>query len=383
MPTNAITKTSNNQLKNWLDSPQFKTQLDRLLPKHIAGERFVRIALNAAMNTPKLADCSKASVFKCLLDLAAMGIEPNGRDAHLIPFEDRRAGVTTCTLVVDYKGLVQCVRRAPGVVDIQADVVCENDDFEFSQGGNKYLKHSFAFGKPRGKVVGAYSYVTTTEGDSFEVMTLEEIEEVRRASRSGNSGPWKTHFGEMAKKTVFRRHTKWLPLPSEVSSAIEAADSEKPDKASAAFVDIEAAEASATSTPPVPNDQDGNSDDELPMNFENATPGSGFGDAEPTKPAKTRKSAPPRKPETAEPEKTAHYTPKDVDALESEFMAILEKSGASFDDFLSWGKDSGMLEDADSIGSVEDFPPSTLKRFVGAKAGLLAQLMAKKGVSTE
>jgi len=57
-------------------------------------------------------------------------------------------------------------------------------------------------------------------GIQFEVMTRAEIEAVRAQSKAGKSGPWVTHFEEMAKKTVIRRLFKYLPVSIEVQRAV-------------------------------------------------------------------------------------------------------------------------------------------------------------------
>jgi len=60
-------------------------------------------------------------------------------------------------------------------------------------------------------------------------MTREDIDSVRSRSRAGQSGPWVTDYNEMAKKTVFRRLTKWIPLSAEIRDAYERdADSFEP-----------------------------------------------------------------------------------------------------------------------------------------------------------
>lgn len=372
--TTAIEKPNSDatQLKGWLNSDKFKTEVARMLPAHLKSERFIRVALNAALTTPKLAECTKLSVFKCLLDLAALGIEPNGRDAHLIPYRDNRAGVTTCTLIVDFKGLVQIVRRAPGVSSIHADVVRANDNFEFQHGVNAFLRHSYPLAD-RGKIVGAYSHVNTKHGESFVVLTLDEIEEVRRASRSGTTGPWKTHFAEMAKKTAFRRHTKWLELPSEVSRVIEQVDPEKPidqpRRSDADTIDLGAP------APAQIEEGEAQDDDNLPMNFD-AQPAAESKPA--TKPAKTTRKRPETVPQAARTPQAREYTEKDADALRAEFVGLLVDAGATFSDFQAWATETGMIPDAAAMGSADDMPVSELARCVNASAGLIAQLRDRK-----
>ena len=201
-------------LKGWLMSPQFQEQIavacgDAIDPKH-----FLRVALTAVNKNPKLADCTKESVLQCCLDAASFGVETNGRDAHLIPYGKQ------CTLIIDYKGYVRLVMNTGLVSNIHADVVCENDEFEYNLGEVK--KHVIDLRKPRGPMYAAYCIVTMKDGTKkAEVMSKDEIDAIRRRSRSGSSGPWVTDTSEMQKKTVFRRLQKWLPLSPEIQEKLD------------------------------------------------------------------------------------------------------------------------------------------------------------------
>ena len=202
-------------IKSILQSEGAKKQFALALPKHLTPDRFIRIALTALNRTPKLATCTKASLLSCLMDCSQLGLEPDGRKVHLIPYGDK------CTLIIDYKGLVDLARRSGAISDIHADVVCENDFFEYSFGTNGSLVHKPSL-KERGKPIAAYSFVKLKDGSSsYEVMNLEEVEAIHKRSKAGGSGPWKTDWNEMAKKTVFRRHSKWLPVSAEFQVAVE------------------------------------------------------------------------------------------------------------------------------------------------------------------
>lgn len=52
-------------------------------------------------------------------------------------------------------------------------------------------------------------------------MTFDEIEAIRKRSKASSSGPWKTDWDEMAKKTVFRRASKWIQLSPHLDRALE------------------------------------------------------------------------------------------------------------------------------------------------------------------
>lgn len=204
-----------NDIRELIQSDSGKKQFALALPKHLKPDRFVRVALTAFTKNPKLLQCTKESLLSCLLDLSQMGLEPDGRKAYLIPFNDKDKGTIVCTLIVDYKGLVDIARRSGEIADIHADVVCENDKFEYNFGTDSKLVHVPAVSN-RGKVTQIYSFVRLKDGSSsFEVMNIDEIEKVHARSKSADKGPWKTDWNEMAKKTVFRRHSKWLPVSNE------------------------------------------------------------------------------------------------------------------------------------------------------------------------
>jgi recombination protein RecT len=204
-------------LKGILSSDAMQQQFAAALPKHLTAERFTRVAITALTRTPKLQECTQESFFKTLLDLSAMGLEPDGRRAHLIPYGKE------CTLVIDYKGLVELVRRSGDVAKIHADVVCENDTFEHSMG--EVTVHTYDLKETRGEPYAAYAQVTLKDGSvQAEIMSKADIEKIRSKSRAGKSGPWVDHWSEMAKKTAFRRLTKWLTLSPEIQERIAKAD---------------------------------------------------------------------------------------------------------------------------------------------------------------
>jgi recombination protein RecT len=153
---------------------------------------------------------------KCLLDLSAMGLEPDGRRAHLIPYGKE------ATLIIDYKGLVELIRRSGDVISIRAETVCENDSFAWTNG---QVHHAVDWRNPRGKVQAVYAEAVMKSGErQSAVMTHDEVEGIRRRSKAGNSGPWVTDWPEMAKKTAVRRLSKMLPLSSEIMQHVEADD---------------------------------------------------------------------------------------------------------------------------------------------------------------
>ena len=216
-----VAKAAPKTIKEMLSDDRMKAQFAAALPAHLKPERFVRVALTALTRTPGLAKCDQASFFQSLLTLSQLGLEPDGRLAHLIPFENRKRGVTECQLIVDYKGIVKLVNQSGDVSGIHADVVCENDSFEYNMG--VVTAHKIDFRKPRGPMYAVWCVIRMKDGTAkYEVMSKQDVDSIRARSRAGQSGPWCTDYNEMAKKTVFKRASKWVPWSPEVRAAIDA-----------------------------------------------------------------------------------------------------------------------------------------------------------------
>jgi recombination protein RecT len=119
--------------------------------------------------------------------------------------------------------------RSGAVSLIHADAIFPGDEFECVHGSGGHLTH-----KPLGDRIGRplrfYSFVKLRDGgESYDVMSLKEVELIRKRSKSPDQGPWVTDFNEMGKKTVFRRHTKWLPLSPEARFTVDRSDPEAID----------------------------------------------------------------------------------------------------------------------------------------------------------
>ena len=225
--TTAVAKDQKPQslstIKGLLQSDAFRAAIAEALPEHMTADRFLRIAITAMTRTPLLQECEQSSLLNCLLSLSQYGLEPDGRRAHLIPFRNNKRGVVECQLIIDWKGLAELIMRSGLVSNIHADIICENDQFDYDKGEIK--RHVIDWKKPRGKPYAVYALCRMKDGtEKCDVMTMEEVAAIRSRSRAGSSGPWVTDFAEMSKKSVFRRLSKWLPLSPEIRSATEADD---------------------------------------------------------------------------------------------------------------------------------------------------------------
>lgn len=364
-------RTPQKTIRTTLNGDYFRQQVAMCLPKHLTPERFIRMALTALMRTPKLADCTEASVTKCMLTLSELGIEPDGRRAHLIPFENKRAGTVECTLIVDWKGLAELTMRSGLIAKLHADVICDKDEFAYDLGD--ILHHRINFREPRGNPYAAYAMAVTKDGQKFiAVMTKDEIEKIRDKSQGwyafkqgwAKQSPWQDSPGEMWKKTAFRRLSKWLPLSPEIQDGLDKEENPTPS-AAVISTDLTPPDAALPEPePPVDINSAQNQDIDQQADASNSSP------AEPPQPEKA--------PETPKPaQKPARGA---ASTAQSELEKVIIGGGHTWDDFARWGEGSGNVPDCTSLSGFAEVKEADAKRLLRAKQGMLDGIAQAKGV---
>ncbi|MFW5433283.1 recombinase RecT [Paenibacillus apiarius] len=230
-----------------------------LVPKHMTPERLARITLTAISRTPKLAECTSASIVGAVMNCATLGLEPNliGH-AYLVPFFNNKAGTMECQFQIGYKGQIDLIRRTGDVAKIYAETVYENDLFVYIKGEDKRLVHvpfdmlrllenfipdkdgSFMDlmiaeaiaeiknrdPKDQGRAVRHYSAYRLKDGSfDFTTMTVEQsLLHANKFSKSKSNGkltgPWVEHFDSMCKKTCIKEMAKYMPISIEVQEKL-------------------------------------------------------------------------------------------------------------------------------------------------------------------
>lgn len=201
---------------------RYQSHIAKSLPKHISPDRFIRVALTSAKKNPVLLECEGKSVIAAIIEAAQLGLELDGAlgHAYLVPYRDKK-GSYVAQLQIGYKGFIDLARRSGRISSICARVVYDGDRYEVEFGLNEKLTHVPARPEDRGDPVAVYAVARFHDGGyQFEWMWVEEIERIRKMSKASDSGPWITHWEEMAKKTVIRRLIKYLPLSPDISRAV-------------------------------------------------------------------------------------------------------------------------------------------------------------------
>lgn len=200
---------------------QMQNEIARALPKHMTGDRFVRIVLTEVRKNPTLALCDPLTMFGSLLTAAALGLEPglNG-ECWLVPRKNH--GTLEAQLQIGYQGVVKLFWQNPAATYLDTGYVCERDEFRFAKGLNPILEHTPAEGD-RGKVVRYYAVAGLNTGARvFDVFTPAQIKTLR-GGKVGSNGdiPDPEHW--MERKTALLQVLKLMPKSTQLA-AVPAAD---------------------------------------------------------------------------------------------------------------------------------------------------------------
>lgn len=168
-------------------------------------------AMQLVAGSGALQKCDAGSLRNSVVNIASIGLSlnPANKHAYLVP----RGG--KCCLDISYIGLSKLATDTGGVRYVCAEVVRENDHFQYKGKDEKPVHEFNPFGGGRGEPVGVYCYVRLADGTYLtEIMTEAEVEFIRKTYAAGNSGAWTKHWDEQAKKTVIKRASKLWPKTS-------------------------------------------------------------------------------------------------------------------------------------------------------------------------
>lgn len=241
-------------------------QIQMVLPSHITVEKFQRVLMAAVKADPELLRADRRSLLNACEKCAIDGLIPDKREAALVVFKRNykdEQGAWQQALEVTYMPMVYGLRKkilqSGEVTDITCKVVYRTEvtqgAFIYEEGTERMLRHRPLLEMTPeettdDQIVAAYSMATYKDGSkSYEVMRRFEIDEVRECSQTGAtkdkrgnarkpSGPWVDWFAEQAKKTVMRRHSKSLPMSSDIVD-VEGADLDIAARSTARMLEVE------------------------------------------------------------------------------------------------------------------------------------------------
>lgn len=206
--------------------PKFRESL----PKGIQAGAFVNVVVVAVSLNPRLLDADRKSLMLSCLQAANDGLMPDGREGALVEFWDEREKIARVQWMPMTYGIRKKIYQSGQVKGLTCECVYSRDKFSFRLGDSPRIKHTPALGE-RGEIVAAYSIAELKSGFvSREVMDIGEILKIRDRSQAWRGAlkkgktqftPWGTALGEMARKTVLKRHSKQLPMSREERHLID------------------------------------------------------------------------------------------------------------------------------------------------------------------
>lgn len=200
-----------------LASPSFQKKLAATLPSvGLTPQRYARMIASAFTTNPVLMTCTPDSITRALLFSAQTGLAPTGRGGiWLVPFRSNKG--MQITPIIDYRGAMKIARRSGDVLRMDAQIVCENDEFQYEMGADPKLRHVPSL-TGRGPIVAVYAIAHLRDAKElpiFVVLAREDIDFYRGRSKASGSGPWVTDYDAMAKKTAILRLCNMLPADDD------------------------------------------------------------------------------------------------------------------------------------------------------------------------
>lgn len=183
-------------------------------------DRFIRVVLNAVLATPDLLDADRRSLVAACMKAAQDGLMPDGREAVLNIYNTKVKGRNgqpdewkkMAQYLPMVGGLIKKLYESGEITYVDAACVYANDRFTYRRGDEPKLEHEPTMADDSGMIVAAYAVIKLKNGEiKREVMPRRDIEAVRSASKSKDSGPWVTWYDQQAIKSVIKRAYKQLP----------------------------------------------------------------------------------------------------------------------------------------------------------------------------
>lgn len=195
---------------------------DQLNINKVDFAKELEFAMQIFQGNDYLTKMTPDSVKNCLINVALTGttLNPVMKLSYLVPRKGK------CCLDMSYMGLIKIITDTGSVQSIKAKPVYSNEPFEIELGTNGFVEHSICKTGNKGKRIGAYSIaILNDKSTHIEWMYEEELMAIKARSESvkkGKASPWDTDEDEMCRKTVIKKHWKYLPKSDRALMAAEA-----------------------------------------------------------------------------------------------------------------------------------------------------------------
>lgn len=172
-------------------------------PKGYQVGNELKYAYSVIVSNPKASQCTAASIANTLIKMVTLGLSAQKDQVYFIPYDNQ----LNCQ--VSYFGSVASAKRTGLIVDVNARVIYDGDEYEIETDelGNECVKnHKTRLENHDNPIKGAYAWAIGISGYKlFCVMSKKEIEANWNMSKD-NSRKFQKQFPQQAaKRTVINR----------------------------------------------------------------------------------------------------------------------------------------------------------------------------------
>lgn len=218
---NAPVVMGKGELKQWFDK---NTPAMAALWGNVEDAKRMYLSfINAANKNPKILECTKETIQQSLMEACEMRLYPGLQECAMVPYWNGKKKCMELQFQPQYQGLVKLAMNTRVVKTVDAEVVYDNDVFDWEKGSNAHLTWKRAKGA-RGNRYAVWAMFTLEDGEErFVVMYEEDVAKIKARSKNADSehSPWNTDTDAMWKKTAVKQVLKLAPKSFQLAQAIE------------------------------------------------------------------------------------------------------------------------------------------------------------------
>jgi recombination protein RecT len=206
-------------IKQAFEGANFKAKFQELLGKR--APQFMTSVLAVVNNNKLLSNANWESIYQAAITAATLDlpINPNLGFAYIVPYGGQ------AQFQIGYKGLIQLAQRTGLFKKLNVSEVKEGEvrTFDYLTGEISFDWIQNSTDRVKAQTAGYVAYFELHNGFSKLIyLSKTEIEtHAKKYSKSFNTGPWKTEFDSMARKTALKQLLgKYAPLSTEMQTAI-------------------------------------------------------------------------------------------------------------------------------------------------------------------
>lgn len=178
--------------------------------------------LKIIQENPKIAACSKMSLYGCFMDVAVNGLsfDPSFKHLYIVPFNTNVGSrnepkwESRATLQISGYGEL-ALRKKQGQIKYADNpvLVFEGDVFEYgTENGNAVLTHKAKFPRKSNNIIACYLKITRNDASvDYKVLSIDEVLNFKKFSKDPNSKAWNEGLPGMVQVKTIKHAFKSYP----------------------------------------------------------------------------------------------------------------------------------------------------------------------------